>query len=148
MSLSGTQQRAWDFPTVGSIGIAHCTMTEEPVLAKESISVFRNSVLEISGECISKNMNSESLTIANNTYLIVDSVIYNSEILINAIRNSLFLISINYISAFYTIVILNSMFLISVKMNSVYLTILFLISLIYISTILNSEKYNSLFLIV
>ena len=39
MSLSGTQQRAWDFPTVGSIGIAHCTMTEEPVLANEVLFV-------------------------------------------------------------------------------------------------------------
>ncbi len=67
MSLSGTQQRAWDFPTVGSIGIAHCTMTEEPVLAKESISVFRNSVLEISGERISENMNSGRYTIENDT---------------------------------------------------------------------------------
>ena len=67
MSLSGTQQRAWDSPTVGSIGIAHCTMTEEPVLAKESISVFRNSVLEISGERISENMNSGRYTIENDT---------------------------------------------------------------------------------
>lgn len=67
MSLSGTQQRAWDFPTVGSIGIAHCTMTEEPVLAKESISVFRNSVLEISGEHISENINIGRYTIENDT---------------------------------------------------------------------------------
>ena len=67
MSLSGTQQRAWDFPTVGSIGIAHCTMTEEPVLAKESISVFRNSVLEISGERISENINIGRYTIVNDT---------------------------------------------------------------------------------
>lgn len=67
MSLSGTQQRAWDFPTVGSIGIAHCTMTEEPVLAKESISVFRNSVLEISGERISENINIGRYTIENDT---------------------------------------------------------------------------------
>ena len=53
-------------------------------------------------------MNSDSLTIANNTYLIIDNVIYNSEFLINAIKNSPFLISINYNSAFYTITVLNS----------------------------------------
>lgn len=118
-------------------------MTEEPVLAKESISVFRNSVLEISGERISENMNSGRYTIENDTQLIIDSAIHISEIVINAIMNSLLLISGSDNSVFYTIKIL-----ISVKMNSVLLTILFFISLIYISTILNSEKYNSLFLIV
>ena len=113
-------------------------MTEEPVLAKESISVFRNSVLEISGERISENINIGRYTIENDTQLIIDSAIHISEIVINAIMNSLLLISGSDNSVFYTIKIL-----ISVKMNSVLLTILFLISMNYTSVFCTIAILNS-----